>query len=127
MTDAQALASGRNVLVGTRKMKAIGRAREMGETSGFMKFLVDADTDEILGGAIFGINGDEAIHTSSTSCTPKPPTPPSAGQSTFTPPSPNSSPPRCRASTHSPTSQRVQAHDEPAGLVQVPWINRHDF
>ena len=63
MTEAQALASGRNVLVGTRPMRHVGRAIEMSETAGFMKFLVDADTDEILGGAVFGINGDEVIHT----------------------------------------------------------------
>ncbi len=63
MTEAQARESGRNVLVGTRPMKHVGRAFEMSETAGFMKFLVDADTDELLGGAIFGINGDEVIHT----------------------------------------------------------------
>ena len=63
MTEAQARASGRNVLVGSRPMKHVGRAIEMSETAGFMKFLVDADTDELLGGAIFGINGDEVIHS----------------------------------------------------------------
>ena len=62
MTEAQARGSGRNVLVGKRPMKHVGRAIEMSETAGFMKFLVDADTGELLGGAIFGINGDEAIH-----------------------------------------------------------------
>jgi pyruvate/2-oxoglutarate dehydrogenase complex dihydrolipoamide dehydrogenase (E3) component len=63
MTEAQALASGRHVLVGTRPMKHVGRAVEMSETAGLMKFLVDADTHELLGGAIFGINGDEVIHS----------------------------------------------------------------
>ena len=63
MTEAQARASGRNVLVGSRPMKHVGRAIEMSETAGFMKFLVDADTDELLGGAIFGIGGDEVIHS----------------------------------------------------------------
>ncbi len=63
MTEAEARASGRNVLVATRPMKHVGRAVEMSETSGFMKFLVDGDTDELLGGAIFGINGDEVIHS----------------------------------------------------------------
>ena len=62
MTEAQARASGRNVLVGTRPMSHVGRAIEMSETAGFMKFLVDADTEEILGGAIFGVGGDEVIH-----------------------------------------------------------------
>jgi pyruvate/2-oxoglutarate dehydrogenase complex dihydrolipoamide dehydrogenase (E3) component len=63
MTEAQARDSGRNVLVGKRPMKHVGRAIEMSETAGFMKFLVDADTGELLGGAILGINGDEVIHS----------------------------------------------------------------
>lgn len=63
MTEAQARASGRNVLIGKRPMKRIARAREKGETKGFMKILVDADTEEILGAAILGIEGDEIIHS----------------------------------------------------------------
>ncbi|MDX1636590.1 MAG: pyruvate/2-oxoglutarate dehydrogenase complex dihydrolipoamide dehydrogenase, partial [Balneolaceae bacterium] len=47
----------------TRSMERIGRAREKGETRGFMKILVDADTEEILGAAILGIGGDEIIHS----------------------------------------------------------------
>jgi pyruvate/2-oxoglutarate dehydrogenase complex dihydrolipoamide dehydrogenase (E3) component len=44
-------------------MKNVGRAIEKSETAGFMKFLVDGDTDELLGGAIFGVGGDEVIHS----------------------------------------------------------------
>ena len=44
-------------------MASIGRARERSETDGFMKVFVDADTKEILGAAILGVNGDEAVHT----------------------------------------------------------------
>ena len=62
MTESQARDSGRNVLVGKRPMSRVSRAIEMGQTAGFMKFLVDADTDELLGGAIFGLSGDEVIH-----------------------------------------------------------------
>ena len=62
MTEAQARESGRRVLVATRPMTKVSRAIEMGQTAGFMKFLVDADTDELLGGAIFGLSGDEVIH-----------------------------------------------------------------
>ena len=62
MTEQQARDSGRSVLVGKRPMKRVSRAVEMSETAGFMKFLVDADTDELLGGAIFGVHGDEVIH-----------------------------------------------------------------
>jgi pyruvate/2-oxoglutarate dehydrogenase complex dihydrolipoamide dehydrogenase (E3) component len=43
-------------------MTRVGRARERGETTGFMKILVDADTKLILGAALFGIEADEAIH-----------------------------------------------------------------
>ena len=43
-------------------MTRVGRAVEKGETQGFMKVVVDAETKEILGAAILGLNGDEAIH-----------------------------------------------------------------
>jgi pyruvate/2-oxoglutarate dehydrogenase complex dihydrolipoamide dehydrogenase (E3) component len=43
-------------------MSAVGRARERGETQGFMKVVVEADTKKILGAAILGINGDEVVH-----------------------------------------------------------------
>jgi len=58
----EANASGRNVMVGKRMMTRVGRAREFGETRGFIKVLVDADTEEILGAVILGLNGDEVIH-----------------------------------------------------------------
>jgi pyruvate/2-oxoglutarate dehydrogenase complex dihydrolipoamide dehydrogenase (E3) component len=62
MTEAQARAAGRSVLVGRRPMTRVGRAIEKGETQGFMKILVDATSREILGAAILGPGGDEAIH-----------------------------------------------------------------
>lgn len=62
MTVAQVRSSGRKVLVGKRPMTRVGRAVEKGETQGFMKVVVDADTLEILGAAILGVGGDEAIH-----------------------------------------------------------------
>ena len=63
MTENQARESGRNVLIGQRPMTRIGRAVEKGQTDGFMKVLVDADSKEILGAAIIGLNGDEVIHS----------------------------------------------------------------
>jgi pyruvate/2-oxoglutarate dehydrogenase complex dihydrolipoamide dehydrogenase (E3) component len=54
--------SGRRALIATRPMTRVGRAVEKGETRGFMKILVDADTREILGASILGTGGDEAIH-----------------------------------------------------------------
>ena len=62
MTDSQARASGRPLLGGHRPMSRVGRAVEKGETQGFMKAVVDAETRMILGATILGISGDEAIH-----------------------------------------------------------------
>jgi len=63
MTDAEVHASGRKALVGKRPMSKVGRAVEKGETQGFMKVVVDAETGEILGAALLGPGGDEAIHS----------------------------------------------------------------
>ena len=62
MTVEQVQASGRPALVGQRPMTRVGRAVEKGETQGFMKVVVDAETQQILGAAILGVGGDEAIH-----------------------------------------------------------------
>jgi pyruvate/2-oxoglutarate dehydrogenase complex dihydrolipoamide dehydrogenase (E3) component len=62
MTESEAVASDRRVLVGKRPMSRVGRAKERGETDGFIKILVDADSEEILGAAILGIGGDEVVH-----------------------------------------------------------------
>ena len=63
MTENEVRASGRRALIGKRMMTRVGRAREFGETRGFIKIIVDADTEEILGAAILGLTGDEAIHS----------------------------------------------------------------
>ena len=62
MTDAQARATGRPLLTSTRPMTRVGRAVEKGETQGFMKIVADGETQKILGAAILGTGGDEAIH-----------------------------------------------------------------
>ena len=62
MTDTQARAGGRPLLGAQRPMSRVGRAIEKGETQGFMKIVVDAETRKILGAAILGVSGDEAIH-----------------------------------------------------------------
>jgi len=62
MTVAQARATGRPLLIGERPMTRVGRAIEKGETQGLMKVVVDAQTHKILGAAILGTGGDEAIH-----------------------------------------------------------------
>ncbi|MBN9661012.1 MAG: FAD-containing oxidoreductase [Acidobacteria bacterium] len=62
MTESEILHSGRPALVGARPMTRVGRANEKGETQGFMRIAVDAETKMILGAAILGVEGDEAIH-----------------------------------------------------------------
>jgi pyruvate/2-oxoglutarate dehydrogenase complex dihydrolipoamide dehydrogenase (E3) component len=62
MTESQARAAGKRLLIAHRPMTKVGRAIEKGETQGFMKAVVDADTKRILGAAILGVGGDEAIH-----------------------------------------------------------------
>jgi len=61
MSEAEVRASGRAALVASLPMARVGRARERGETTGFMKVLVDAQTERILGAALFGIEADEVV------------------------------------------------------------------
>ncbi|WP_283634427.1 FAD-containing oxidoreductase [Mycolicibacterium poriferae] len=63
MTVEEVRRSGRKALVGKRPMTRVGRAVEKGETQGFMKVVVDAETEEILGAAILGVGGDEVVHS----------------------------------------------------------------
>jgi len=62
MTEAQARKAGHKLRIGKRPMTRVGRAVEKGETQGFMKVVVDAESDAILGAAILGVGGDEAVH-----------------------------------------------------------------
>ncbi len=62
MTETEVRKTGRPALIGTRPMTKVSRALEKGESEGFMKVLVDAETKHILGASILGVGGDEAIH-----------------------------------------------------------------
>lgn len=62
MTEREVQATGRPALLAKMPMQRVSRAREAGETLGFMKVLVDADTNRLLGAAILGMNGDEVVH-----------------------------------------------------------------
>lgn len=62
MTEAEIRKSGRSALVAKYPMSRVSRAFEKGETQGFMKMCVDAETKQILGAAILGTGGDEVIH-----------------------------------------------------------------
>jgi pyruvate/2-oxoglutarate dehydrogenase complex dihydrolipoamide dehydrogenase (E3) component len=63
MTEAEVRKSGRKALIGKRPMTRVGRAVEKGETQGFMKVLVDAETKEIFGASLLGVECDEVIHS----------------------------------------------------------------
>jgi len=62
LTDAEIRKSGRPALVAKYPMTGVSRAFEKGETQGFMKICVDAQTKQILGAAILGTGGDEVVH-----------------------------------------------------------------
>ncbi len=62
MSEAEVRKSGRKALRAIRPMERVGRAFEKGETQGFMKILVDAETKQILGASLLGIECDEIIH-----------------------------------------------------------------
>jgi len=63
MTERDLRQDGRRALVAKMPMSRVGRAKERSETQGFMKILVDASSQKILGAAILGIEGDEVIHS----------------------------------------------------------------
>jgi len=62
MTDAEIRKSGRAALATKHPMSKVTRAVEKGETQGFIKISVDAETKHILGAAILGTGGDEVVH-----------------------------------------------------------------
>jgi pyruvate/2-oxoglutarate dehydrogenase complex dihydrolipoamide dehydrogenase (E3) component len=61
MTDAEIRKSGRAALTAKYPMSRVSRAYEKGETQGFIKICVDAETKQILGAAILGTGGDEVV------------------------------------------------------------------
>jgi pyruvate/2-oxoglutarate dehydrogenase complex dihydrolipoamide dehydrogenase (E3) component len=62
MTDSEIRKSGRRALAAKYPMIRVSRAFEKGETQGFIKIAVDAESRQILGAAILGTGGDEVIH-----------------------------------------------------------------
>jgi pyruvate/2-oxoglutarate dehydrogenase complex dihydrolipoamide dehydrogenase (E3) component len=66
MSEKQARASGRKVLMATRPMGQIARAREKDETAGLVKILVDAQSEEFLGATVLGVGGDEIVNMFTT-------------------------------------------------------------
>jgi pyruvate/2-oxoglutarate dehydrogenase complex dihydrolipoamide dehydrogenase (E3) component len=62
LSETEARKTGRPLSVSKRPMTRVGRAVERDETKGFIKVIADAQTKQILGAAILGVSGDEAIH-----------------------------------------------------------------
>ncbi len=62
LTEAAARKAGKKLKIGHFEMRRNGKARELGETRGFAKVVVDADTDLILGAAVFAVEGAELVH-----------------------------------------------------------------
>jgi pyruvate/2-oxoglutarate dehydrogenase complex dihydrolipoamide dehydrogenase (E3) component len=62
MNETEVRKSGKRALIGTRPMTRVNRAVEKGESLGFMKVLVDAESKKILGASLLGVGCDEAIH-----------------------------------------------------------------
>jgi pyruvate/2-oxoglutarate dehydrogenase complex dihydrolipoamide dehydrogenase (E3) component len=62
MTEAEVRKTGKPALLSTLAMERVSRAKERGETTGFMKILVDRDSKQILGASFLGLAGDEVIH-----------------------------------------------------------------
>ncbi len=63
LTETEARKSGRRLLFGKRPMTRVARAVEKGESQGFMKVVIDAESKQILGAAILGVGGDEVVHS----------------------------------------------------------------
>ncbi len=63
MTEAEVRKTGKPALIATLAMERVSRARERGETKGFMKILVDRDSEQILGASFLGLSGDEVVHS----------------------------------------------------------------
>ncbi|MGL1892853.1 MAG: mercuric reductase [Spirochaetaceae bacterium] len=61
LTQTEAMTTGKNVMMATKKMSTISRAQEKDETKGLIKLLIDVDTKLILGATILGVGGDEII------------------------------------------------------------------
>jgi hypothetical protein len=62
MTEIEVRKTGKPALLSTLAMERVSRAKERGETTGFMKILVDRDSKQILGASFLGLAGDEVIH-----------------------------------------------------------------
>jgi len=63
MTEAEVRHSGRKALIAKRPMTRVSRAVEKGESLGFMKLLVAAESRQFLGASLLGVGCDEVVHS----------------------------------------------------------------
>ena len=61
MSEQEARAAGRKIRVAKLPMNYVARALELDESRGFMKAIVDSDSEQILGAAVLGIEGGEVM------------------------------------------------------------------
>jgi pyruvate/2-oxoglutarate dehydrogenase complex dihydrolipoamide dehydrogenase (E3) component len=61
LSETQARAQGRNIRVARMPMTGVARALEVDESRGFMKAIVDAETGQILGATVLGLEGGEIM------------------------------------------------------------------
>jgi pyruvate/2-oxoglutarate dehydrogenase complex dihydrolipoamide dehydrogenase (E3) component len=61
-SETEVRKSGERALIATLPMTRVQRAKERGETGGFFKLLVSAETELVLGASFLGIEGDEMVH-----------------------------------------------------------------
>ena len=73
INEDEARNSGKKILTARMPMSRVGRAKERGETRGFMSVLVDKETKQILGATLFGIEADEVIQSILNAMTAKTP------------------------------------------------------
>jgi pyruvate/2-oxoglutarate dehydrogenase complex dihydrolipoamide dehydrogenase (E3) component len=62
MTERSARAAGRRVKTARFEIHCNGKAVEIGETAGFIKVVVDLETDRLLGAAVLANDGAELVH-----------------------------------------------------------------
>ncbi len=103
-------------------MTKVGRAVEKGETEGFMKVLVDAETKQLLGASILEPAETKPSTVSWTPCTLRPHTPPYSGQCISIPPSPSSYQPCWETSNRYPEGQR-KIIDKPGICYKVALLH----
>lgn len=62
LSEEQAAEAGHQVVTGTYRLAALGKAIAMGEDAGYVTLIADGDTDEVLGASMMGVHATDVIH-----------------------------------------------------------------